>query len=366
MRGRGIVDLQIEAAAATLAQNTASYATGNTLALTGNARWNHSSSRPSRAVQTAREKIRTGIGMEPNIMVVGPAVHDALINNADVIDRVKNVMAANARDIDEALLARYFSVDKYVVGRCRKGAPGAFTALWGKVAILAYANVTPLAAMGSPSWGYTYRVAGIRCRSSPITRSGRARGSTRMFRRICRLSPAPRPASCSPRWSSNASGCPPCRWWMRIMTSAATPAYVTQANLVERFGETELAQLTDTVNRPASVIAGDRVEAACRDASALIDSYLAQRYTLPPGGDMPPVLVRIAGDIALYYLHGSRARDDHPVTMRHRDALAWLRDVARGTVQLEADGPDAAPSQGGAGFSGGRPVFARDRPRGCR
>jgi len=166
-KGRGIVDLQIEAEAARLGQSTLSYATGHSQALVGKARWDDAASTPSRTVQIAKEKIRTGIGIDPNVMVVGPAVHDALINNADVIDRVKNVMAANASDIDEALLARYFSVDKYVVGRCRTGKPGAFSALWGKVAILAYSDVTPLAAMGSPSWGYTYRVAGYPVSEQP-------------------------------------------------------------------------------------------------------------------------------------------------------------------------------------------------------
>ena len=166
-KGRSIVDLQIEVEAARLAQRPGNYAAGHSTALAANARWDDEASKPSKTVQNAREQIRTGIGLDPNIMVVGPAVHDALVNNPDVIDRVKNVMAANAKDIDEALLARYFSVDKYVVGRCRTGEPGAFTPVWGKVAILAFSDVTPLAAMGSPSWGYTYRLAGYPISEQP-------------------------------------------------------------------------------------------------------------------------------------------------------------------------------------------------------
>lgn len=118
-------------------------------------------------VNAAKETIRGKIGMNPNVLAVGEAVHDYLVNNAHVIDRVKHVMAANAQDIDEALLARYFGVEKYVVGRCRKGTVGNFTAVWGKVAILVYSNLTSLASMGSPSWGYTYRVSGYPVAEQP-------------------------------------------------------------------------------------------------------------------------------------------------------------------------------------------------------
>ena len=158
MRGKGFIDLQVENAAAALATTSVNF--GGTSALAGTNQWSHADSKPSAAVNTAKETIRGKIGMNPNVLAVGEAVHDQLVNNAHVIDRVKHVMAANAQDIDEALLARYFGVDKYVVGRCRKGKPGAFSALWGKVAALVYSNLTPLASMGSPSWGYTYRLSG--------------------------------------------------------------------------------------------------------------------------------------------------------------------------------------------------------------
>ena len=145
------------------------------------------------------------------------------------------------------------------------------------------------------------------------------------------------------------------------MNGAATP-YVSERNLVDRFGETELVQLTDTVNRPASTVDAAKVAAAIRDASALIDSYIVARTPLPLE-TVPPVLTRVAGDIARYYLHGSRADGDHPVTMRYRDALSWLKDVSKGTVQLEAVDKDPEPSQGGANHEGPR-VFTDDSLRG--
>ena len=156
------------------------------------------------------------------------------------------------------------------------------------------------------------------------------------------------------------------------MNDAAATPYVSEQNLIDRFGESELAQLTDTVNRPASTVDAARVAAAIRDASALIDSYIVARTPLPLN-TIPPVLTRVAGDIARYYLHGSRADGDHPATMRYRDALSWLKDVAKGTVQLESGGPDGGasgrpdgdpePSQGGANHKGRR-VFTDESLRG--
>lgn len=137
-------------------------------------------------------------------------------------------------------------------------------------------------------------------------------------------------------------------------------SYITQDNLIDRFSERELIQLTDRTNTPASSIDGDVVNAAIADATALVDSYLAKRYALPLS-DVPSVLTRMAGDIARYYLHGSRADKDHPVTVNYRDAVAWLDKVAKGTVQLEADGIDAEQAgDGEVRTSGPDRTFTRD------
>jgi len=58
------------------------------------------------------------------------------------------------------MLASYFDVDTVVAARARSGKPVAFKPIWGKNAVLAYSDVTPLASAGSPSYGYTYRLEG--------------------------------------------------------------------------------------------------------------------------------------------------------------------------------------------------------------
>lgn len=159
-RAMDTVHFQIELQAATLATTEASYVAANRIALSGNEQWDHAMSKPQAKVVEAKELIRKGIGREPNVLAVGQEVHDALVSNADVIDRLKYTMATTAKTIDEPLLAQYFGVERYVVGRCRKGKPGAFEPVWGKVAILAFTETADLASMGAPTWGYTYRLSG--------------------------------------------------------------------------------------------------------------------------------------------------------------------------------------------------------------
>ena len=153
--------LQVEIAGAELATTAANYDAANTSALAGNSRWDHADSKPAKAVQSKKEAIRRGVGKTPNVLVVGPPVHDALLNNPDVIDRIKasqNVGPGGTPTVNDMTLAAYFDVERYVVAGARKGEPGAFEPVWGKNVIMAFSEVTSLAAMGSPSFGYTYRL----------------------------------------------------------------------------------------------------------------------------------------------------------------------------------------------------------------
>lgn len=140
-------------------------------------------------------------------------------------------------------------------------------------------------------------------------------------------------------------------------------AYATKQDLIDRFGETELVQLTDKVNRPASVIDDVPVSRALDDAAALIDGYVGKLYRLPLSA-LPPVLTKAACDIARYFLHGKAAEKDGAVERAYNAAMKWLKDVANGVVALDAEG--SAPLQAGGGSvkasAPGR-VFTRDSLR---
>ena len=68
--------------------------------------------------------------------------------------------------------------------------------------------------------------------------------------------------------------------------------YAESADLVARFGQQEMVQLTDLTNYPASTIDAARVATAIDDASALIDGYVGQVYQLPLAGCAKPPSTR--------------------------------------------------------------------------
>ena len=116
-------------------------------------------------------------------------------------------------------------------------------------------------------------------------------------------------------------------------------SYCTVADMTARFGEIELAQLTDLEDR--ETVVETTVQAAITDASGEIDSYLAGRYALPISDAMPDMLRAGCMDLARYRLY-----DDHPpevVKDRRADFVTWLNRVAIGHVQLplSAAGIDA-------------------------
>lgn len=98
---------------------------------------------------------------------------------------------------------------------------------------------------------------------------------------------------------------------------------ITREDMAARFGEQELAQLTDrdryqTVN-------GGILDKAIADATAEAAAYLnAAQIALSP---VPPVLVAKVCDIARYYLYDDAVTEI--VEARYKQAVAWLREVMR-------------------------------------
>lgn len=127
--------------------------------------------------------------------------------------------------------------------------------------------------------------------------------------------------------------------------------YATQQNLTDRFGATELAQLTDRT--AGTTIDATVVGKALADADAEINGYLATRYTLPLA-PVPTIIERLACDLARYYLFEDRVTDI--VQTRYDAAVRFLTAVSKGVVTLGVDAASAAPAE-----SGGAQVAAGDR-----
>ncbi len=89
-----------------------------------------------------------------------------------------------------------------------------------------------------------------------------------------------------------------------------------------------------------------RVTDALERASREADSYLAARLPVPLDitGGIPQPLGAVVCDMARYHLcAGFGMQGGEAVERRYQEALAWLRDVARGTAHIVVPAPPEAP-----------------------
>lgn len=134
--------------------------------------------------------------------------------------------------------------------------------------------------------------------------------------------------------------------------------YAIQQDLVDRFSETELVQITNPTDLAATTINATRLQRALDDADAEIDARLQARYALPLAS-VPRLLVNAACDIARYRLYDDRATDQ--VTRRYEDAIKLLDRIGRGELQLGLDPlQQATPSSAGAHVQAVPRTFGRD------
>lgn len=111
--------------------------------------------------------------------------------------------------------------------------------------------------------------------------------------------------------------------------------YASQQDLIDRFGEVELIELSDRADPPAGAIDANVVNLALSDADAEIDGYLARRYDLPLAST-PARLVKVASDIARKNLYKDAPLDE--VTDNYKAAVRWLENVSKGVVELDIAG----------------------------
>lgn len=132
-------------------------------------------------------------------------------------------------------------------------------------------------------------------------------------------------------------------------------SYTTQQSLIERFGQPMMVALTDRADPPAGEIDGDVVARALVDTGALIDGYLAGRYTLPLS-EPQPLVAALAQDIAIYKLHPSAT--DPKIEADYKAAIKSLEAIAAGTIRLVGAAGIAPVGTGGTGAR----LTDRDRP----
>jgi phage gp36-like protein len=137
--------------------------------------------------------------------------------------------------------------------------------------------------------------------------------------------------------------------------------YVTLDDLLARFPEADLVQLTD--DEGAGAIDVSRIDRAIASAGTIIDGYVAAKYRtgqLPT----PPLLTELAGDIVLFRLHERRDTPPERVSNAHDRALAMLAQIAKGTIKLDVGEETLAPRPGAVLVSRPTRLFGRDDMQG--
>lgn len=119
--------------------------------------WDVTGSTPLAQVLVARKAIHAKIFKEPNVLLLGKEVYDALIDHADIVDRIKYSALGVATT---ELLARIFNVQQVIIGAAgyesaREGQTSSMAYIWGKYAWLLY--VAPRPGIKQISFGYHFQ-----------------------------------------------------------------------------------------------------------------------------------------------------------------------------------------------------------------
>lgn len=140
-------------------------------------------------------------------------------------------------------------------------------------------------------------------------------------------------------------------------------AYVTQAQLSDRYGDGDLKAWTD--DDASGSVDSAVVTAIISDISALIDAAAGQHYTTPLGltdATTAAVVRDVAGSLAGYRLATRRNPDMVPENLRklYEDALKWLERLRDGRERLAGEsGLNVAKPTGGVVVAGGETVVDR-------
>jgi hypothetical protein len=128
-------------------------------------KWSDANSDPIKNVRDGKTAVRESTGFEPNKMVIGRRVYDALVDHPDIIDRVKygQTAGAPAKANLDALMAlleiEEILVMNSIVNTAKEGQAASHQFIGGNVALLAHAATNP--GLETPTAGYTFSWTGL-------------------------------------------------------------------------------------------------------------------------------------------------------------------------------------------------------------
>jgi hypothetical protein len=137
--------------------NTANYASGHSVTLSGTSQWSdYANSDPIAAIRGAVRTIHSKIFMEPNLMVLPYQVFSVLQDHPKLLARIQY---AQVGIITEQLMAQLFGIERIIVpgvgiGSGNPGQTMTVSYLWGKDVILAW--VPPRPGQKMPAFAYEF------------------------------------------------------------------------------------------------------------------------------------------------------------------------------------------------------------------
>ena len=136
--------------------------------------------------------------------------------------------------------------------------------------------------------------------------------------------------------------------------------YATKSDMLKRYEESELVQLTDIEEPYTSAIVDSVLDNALDNASASIDLYL-HRYDLPLSS-IPAALIEMTCTLAFYKLNRNRITED--MRQDYEDVMKMLGDISSGKAKLDAGGNEPTSAAAIARVDGPNRTFNRDSLKG--
>ncbi len=127
--------------------------------------WNDATADPIENVRLGKRVVAERTGYEPNKLVVGRAVFDALLDHPDIIDRIKYGQTAGSPAMAGSdTLAKLLGVDEVLVMNAientgKEGQTNAHSFIGGKSALLVHSTSSP--GLMTPTAGYTFSWTGF-------------------------------------------------------------------------------------------------------------------------------------------------------------------------------------------------------------
>lgn len=107
--------------------------------------------------------------------------------------------------------------------------------------------------------------------------------------------------------------------------------YIIAQDIADRYGQ----ELLDRISTPRGQKQSDPnvIQKGIDAADATIDAFISNRYTLPLAV-VPPILVKLAVDIAVYEMPIDVVPRTLEMRVRYDDAITMLKGIAAGTVGI--------------------------------